>query len=764
MFMNGLKAILVILFFSFCIQSYSQLSLSDLKNTGIKSEEDLKNLGVSEAEISQLKQEYFNSEDNTPETELPQTIKKANTPVQNEIPISTPSEESAHVSQVYGKSIFQSGYINLKENSDRMIPSPNYRLGTGDRISITIWGTSEFSNEYTLDAFGNINPKLVGRINLKGQSFSQAQAIIKSRFSNVYSLNTSKISMNLSFSKVIAVNIVGEVNSPGTYSVPSINSAFNILSLANGITKLGSVRNIQIRRNGQTISTLDVYEFLNNPSKFQHQYLEDGDFIIVKPALGYVKFSGEVNRPGRYEIKEKEELTTLISYVGGFSALADRDAINIIRVDSNKLNFNTVSFDRALKNKIKLQIGDDVNVLGIASLVHGVITINGSINVPGKYKFVPGNKILDLITKAKGTNFNSYLDLVQVIRVEDDLNKKMISINLKEALSDPKSKHNIDLQEFDVVKIFNKNEFLIEHEITVSGMVQSPGLIKFLKDMQLKDIIAGVGGLLNEADHQKIQVERVSFIKGDSANSYIEIIELKYPEDINFKLNPFDHINFRKLPQFQFQQTVQIDGEVEYPGDYTLNGRDERVSDLIKRAGGITNWAFLDGARLYREQDDLGVLLMDLKAVIKNENSKFNYVLKQGDRISVPKTNDIVSISGAIGYKILNTNENFVNTPFHKGKRARFYIKKYGGGYNEKAKKSSVYIVSYNGRVKESIYFGLLKPKVNKGDEIVVNFKQPKPKREKKTPIDWNRVIESSTIKLTGILTILILANNAFVN
>lgn len=761
--MNGLKIILSAFLILFVFQSHGQFSISSLKNSGIKSEEDLKKLGISSSEIEKLKAEYLETSTQVIENEEKPIFDLTST-VENEKEIDQEEDSKEILSLVYGKSIFEKGHVELKENSDRINPPSTYRLGTGDRINITIWGTSEFSNDFTLDVFGNINPTLVGKINLKGKTFEEAKKIIKSRFANVYNLSSSKISIDLIFSKVISVNIVGEVNSPGTYSIPSINSAFNILSLANGITELGSVRNIEIRRNGKVINTLDVYQFLNNPSKFDHTYLEDGDFIIVKPAYGYININGQITRPGKYEIKENENLTSLINYAGGFTALSDKEAINIIRVEKDKLQFNAVTFDFAEKNDLKLRSGDNIKILGISSLVHGVVTITGAINVPGEYKFEKGHKILDLIKKSKGLNFNSYKKLAQVIRTQENLYKKMLSIDLNKAIAFPNGPENILLNEFDSVLIYDKNDFLLEENINISGMVQTPREIKYIENIKIKDIIAQCGGLKKEADLSKIQIERVSFQKQDSSKSYVEIIELEYPLNSEFELEPFDHINFRRLPSFQFQKTIKIGGEVKYPGNYTLNGKNERLSDLLKRSGGLTDWAFAEGAKLYRKQDSLGLLLMDLKSVIQKESSKFNYVLKHGDSITIPRTNDIVSITGAIGYKVVNEEEFLVNSPFHKGRRAGFYIKKYGGGYNEKAKQRSVYVIEYNGKVKESVFFGLIKPKINKGDRVTVNFKKPKPKKEKREAINWNNVIENTSIKLTGILTLLILSNNAFGN
>ena len=743
----------------------AQISLSAIKSSGINSKNDLKKLGLSDQDIEGLKSQISNnvvsnSESQEVSGEISNPIN--NIPVENEKKISSPKQEKPQQSfEVYGQNIFQTGTFKLEENSDRIIPSPFYTLGTGDRVSITIWGSSEFSEEYTLDEFGNISPKLVGRINLKGLSFENAKKIIASRFGKVYNLSSSRIDVTLSFSKVISVNLVGEVVSPGTYNIPSINSAFNVLSFAGGISKNGSVRNIEIKRDGKLVSTLDIYEFLINPKKFTHFTLHDGDFIVVNALNKTVEIDGEVIRKAKFEIKEKESLSDLVNYAGGLTPYANKDAIGLTSIQNSKRIFKTIS----LEDDHEIQPGDKIEVFRISDLVYGQVTINGAVNLPGKYELKEGEKLVDLITRAKGINRVSYNKLIHVIRTNpENLSKKVFSLNLEDAINNPNGKNNLTLKELDIVKVFSKMDMLLADSVTVYGKVLSPGRYPHFEGLTINDIIVMSNGLLREADSSNVQIERVLFNKSDSTRSYIQINKIDLKNDSKFILQPYDRIHFRTLPEFNFQSSVNISGEVKYPGSYTLNGRDEKLSSLIKRAGGVSTWAFLEGAKLKRNEDSLGLLLMNLEEVLNKNNSKFDYVLKPGDVITVPKTNNIVTISGAIGYKVINKSNNMVNSPYHTGKRAKFYIKKYAGGYDTKAKKRDVYVVASNGEVKETKFLGLIKPKVKAGDKIVVNYKPPKQKKEKSTPIDWNTLIENTTIKVTGVLTLLILANTALGN
>ncbi len=763
--MTKVKVFASLLCFSIFLNVSSQISLSSLRSQGINSKEDLLKMGLSESEISALEKQYLNQVkpiENITESSTGEISKPINkTPVKNEEQVSAPLNTKLPNEKVFGQNVFNNGSFKLKENSDRINPSSSYTLGSGDRISITIWGSSEFNDEFTLDEFGNITPKLVGRISLKGMTFKQAKSIIASRFGKVYNLASSKIAVNLSFSKVISVNVVGEVKSPGTYTIPAINSAFNILSFSGGITENGSVRSIEIKRGGKVVSTLDLYEFLNNPKRYSHFTLQDGDFIVVNPLKNIIEIDGELNRNGSFEIKDGEKLSEIVSYAGGFNHLANKETIGYTTIDNGQYKFKSLNF-KENKNLV-LKAGDKIEVFKISELVYGVVQIIGAVNQPGKYQFNQGDKLLDVLKKAKGPTRLSYDNLVHVIRVSPvDLSKEIISLNLSN-IYDNKS-DNIELKEFDIVKVYDKSALIEPDSVMVYGKVLNPRKLAHYAGLTIRDIVLMSNGLKKEADPENIQIERISFDKSDSSNSYIKIIKIDLVKNSDFQIKPFDRIHFRALPEFKFQSSVIIRGEVRYPGNYTLNGRGEKLSSLIKRAGGVSDWAFQDGAKLLRKEDSLGLLLMDLKEVLNKERSKFDYVLKPGDIITVPKINNIVTISGAIGHKFINKAENNVNSPYHNGKRAGYYIKKYAGGYDKKAKKKNVYVVSSNGKVKETKLFGLIKPKIGAGDKIVVNHKEEKQKKEKGEPVNWNSVIENTTIKITGILTLLILANTAIGN
>lgn len=760
-YMKNIKSLLfALILICFSGISNGQMSLNALRNSGINSEQDLRNLGVSKDQIEKAKAEFFNKQNGeqkavNPQGEVGSEQKEEEIKEITVAEVKLESEKKQEKEEVYGHSIFREGAVNIIKNSDRIKAPDNYRLVAGDKINITIWGFSEFSGEFVVGEAGNITPRLVGRINLKGKSFSTARKIIKSRFGKVYDLKNSQIAIELSYSKVISVNVIGEVMKPGSYSVPSLNSAFNILALAGGPTKIGSVRSIEIRRNGKLFQEMDVYTFMFSPRSYKDQFLQDGDFLVVKTMKGVVEIKGEVKRPGKYEFKEGDRYSDILGFSGGFSAMANSSSINITRVFNNQLKMFSIADVLNGKKDFDLINGDKIEVLKISDLVRNSVSIKGAVNIPGYYPFVKGEKISDLILKARGITYEAFTSLGHVYRLKSDLTYEVKSFELGKVLSSPNSPDNLTIQEFDEIIIFNKDSFINEQTISSSGMINAPNEFEFRTGMTVEDVVVLSNGLKLEADLSKIDIERIHYSNQDSGN--VEVITLKYPDNKDYVLSPFDRVHFRKIPGFIHQQTVTIKGEVLFPGNYSLLGKDEKIADLIKRAGGFTDWAYIESSSIDRKEGELGLLLLDLKSALKHEDSKFNYVLKPGDVITIPKLTDVVTIKGAIGYKFINVEKDVINSPYHRAKRASFYIKKYGGGYDKNAKRTKVYVVGHNGLVKHSKYFGLLKPRVGKGDQIIVNYKEEKKDKEKGEKVDWNNVIENMTIKVTGLATLWIL-------
>lgn len=761
-----------LVFLFLVITSFAMAQLPVGIDPSTVSKEDLQKYGVTEDDVKRALEQYGSS-DSKPKPNP--AVKQKEEPVEEEMPVEPkkqnpePKEENDSTSSRYGESFFD-GKLAIYENATHVKPSGNYVLGAGDEISISIWGFSEFNASFIVDENGAISPSLVGKIYLKGVRLEKAREIIKYRFGKVYDLKNSQIAIELNYAKVIRVNIAGEVENPGTYSVSAVNSAFSILSQAGGLTDIGSLREIKIYREGKLINTLDVYAYMQDPVGNNNFYLLDNDFIVVDELQNVVSVSGGILRPMKYELNDNETLRELIDFSGGLKPNAYRKIVQITRIreDSEELiEFELFNKEDEI-NSIPLKNGDKVKVLEIPDMVKGYVEVKGAINISGKYALTDSLDLAALIKKAGGIDKDARLDKAILMRLNEDLSKTRFEIDLKSILAGNKSK--LGLQEYDEILILSKKDFVDQFEIRVLGEVRNPKNLEFTKGMTLEEALLLTGGMKYSAAETKIQISRViDFGTSDSSFSKRTIIEefnLSNNLDAtsSIELQPMDIIFVRKNPDFEIQQNITIEGEVVFPGTYSLLSRGETLKEVIERAGGITEWAFLEGARIERGNDDEKFMVLDLKALLEKGKEEYNYVLQAGDKIIIPRTENIVALTGALDYpKIQEIGK--VHVPYVKGKKAKYYINKFGGGFASNAAKKKTIVITPGGYVKRTKSFLWIKfyPKVNLGDEIQTFAKVKKNKEKKDTkPLDWNRAIENTTIKLTGVLTLWVLVNNAF--
>lgn len=733
------------------------------------SAEDVKALGLSDGDIDDLLKTVDTKETKVVEqagsTET--TVKKPI--IKSDTLISPSPSSSSNKNQVFGKSYFDENKISIYERASHSKAPSNYILGNGDEVSVSIWGFSEHEELYTIDNSGAISPKLVGKIYLKGMEYGKAKALIKSRFGKVYNLSNSQINIELNYSKVIRVNIVGEVKNPGTYSVHAVNSAFNLLSLAGGFNKLGSVRSVYVKRDGKIIKKLDLYDFLTKNKPTQNFFLLDNDYLIVNASEKLVSITGEVKRPMKYELKEKETLTDLIQFSGGLLPNAYTKVVNIQRVIENEVQLIEVELlDESGNFKpVKLLAGDKVIIKPIPNKLRNYVTISGEVHIPGKYSLNDSMDLRKLILNADGLTKEAYMKKAYILRHNDSLKFDRLSFDLNKVIS---GKSAIQLKEFDEVSIFSKSDFIDEFTIEVKGAVRNESQYIFSEGMTINDALFLSGGLKREAASKRIEISRVFNFETASKNNggtrtIVKTIDISNDLELiggtSFELKPMDIIFVRSVAGFELQRNITIKGEVNFPGQYSLLEKNETLLDVLERAGGVTDWAFLEGATLTRNNGNVGNLVLDLKKLLDGKN-EYNYILKSGDIIYIPKVRNYVSISGEIEHP--NASEfGTVNTPFIKGKSAKYYVKEYCGGFTKKALKKKLYIESPGGQVKKTKTRLLIikkYPKVSIGDKIYVPLKNEKAKKEKE-PINWNNIIEGVTVKITGVLTIWVLANTA---
>ena len=693
---------------------------------------------------------------------------KGNT--EEQIPINEIKEDI-----IFGHSFFKNNNIKFYDKANQLKAPNNYILGIGDEINVAIWGYSDFSGAFTIDEDGAINPKLVGRIYLNGLTFKDVKGVIAAKFKNVYDLNNSQIDVTLQYSKVITVNIVGEVNKPGAYTIPSINTAFNALVTVGGISPIGSVRKIAVKRGGQNIKTLDVYEYLVNPNSKQDFFLENNDYIFIPPFGKVVKISGQVKRPLRYELIEKENLNDLIKYAGGFEAGAYKKSIQIIRYFNDEKIILDINFDSLMTSKkdFELYDGDEVLIRKIPEEYKNFVELIGPVKLPGNYQIKEGDRISDIIKRAEGVLYDVFDTRAYVIRVNADLSKKYMPFNLMEVIGNENTNNNIKLQNMDVIKLFSKKYFTDQFSFTVLGAVRSPGEFAFGEGITLKDALYLAGRLKKEASRNRIEISRSidSFTSSKvfvTTKTIVKTVQIGDDLTIdkaseNFLIQPFDQILVRVDPNFELQKNIVLSGEVLYPGKYTILNKKEKLLDIIERAGGLTQWAFPEGAKLIRKESNTGVLFLKLQDAINDTNSIYNYILKEGDSLNIPKVDQLIQISGLINYPNIDSLKQ-ISAPFNKNKSARYYINNFGLGFSQDASRKNTYVIESGGYVNRTkkILFINFYPKVNKGSSIVVpkKIKNNAKNLKESEPINWNKQIENFTVKLTALATLGIIFSN----
>ena len=791
----------------------SSASPEDLRPSDIPSEQVLKQMGFSDQEITQALDFKFGkgiySKNNNVSSDTSSNVQKLYLSIDDTLLIDSVTYPKA---KVYGQDIFRNNKLDFYQKALDAKAPENYKVGPGDEISISIWGFNEFSETLEVDARGYISPSSYGRIYVKGITFKNMRSILKKKFSTFFDMQNSEIDVSLSYSKVITVNVVGEVYNPGSYVVPSINTAFNVLIAANGPTQLGSVRNIYIKRNGTIVDSLDIYQFLFNPERSRDIYMQDGDYLFVPASENIIEVSGAVNRPYTYEAKNGETVNDLMKYAGGFSSMAFKDIITLKRIDYNQMKVYDVSRTDA-NNEIVID-GDELIVNHISNKTSNVITVKSDIGVAGEYEYKPNEKILDLLERSKCISQKTFLDKVYLIRLNDDQTKSHLSINLNNILNNPDSDNNIFMQEYDVVHVLSIDDFDDDFQISVNGAVRNPGSFNYGDGMNLQSALFLSGGLTQNSEGSRVEISRImeyNIGKNKLKPRRTVIKNVKIGDDLvlsveaeNFMLQPYDQIFVRSNPNFEAVVNVSISGEVKYPGTYSILRKNEQISSLIKRAGGLTNYAYLDGVKMFREfeietdnllsnqkmniSDELkesilknpttasiyslemndksnindrkyksDLVYLNLEKALQSAKSKHNLVLNEGDSIIIPKIMDVVHISG----ELMNLRGNSISAPYFNSKRANYYVKNFAGGFSRANDRSNTVVIYPNGITKKSRNFILFKisPKVTKGSTIMVTTKNKKQKKKNKSNINWNQQIENAMLKLSAILTLWVLVD-----
>ena len=858
-------------------------------------------------------------------------------------------------SRIYGQELFRNNTLEVYRASKDIKPPDTYVLGVGDVVNISIFGASQDDLQLEIQADGFIRPSNMPRVYLKGITFGQAKTLLQQRFRQAYLFRPEEFALSINAARTMTINIFGEVETQGSFTISAVNTAFNALVAAGGPTQIGSIRNIRLLRGGKE-RYLDVYAFMNDPAVQFSYYLQDNDILFVPIAEKVITIQGAVNRPMRYELMEGEELLKLIDFAGGLTANAYTELVQVRRIQNNQVNLIDVPLSELYNQEgdFNLENGDVVIIRSIPSDVENNVTINGAVEFAGDYALINNMRVSDLL--ARGVlQEEARLDVAFLTRRNPDQTIELVQVNLSEVLASPTSDDNLTLKKYDQLLVFTQQQFVDLYEVTIEGAVRNPTSTTFEENLRVSDLITLAEGLetnaarygyikrvnpsnrteidyvkvdllgaINNADQPidqplqpqdvltiytqeryaelfEVQVtgevrqpgrydhsanlrvsdliylaggltvqatdfayilrrdpsrrNEVEYIRVDLAaivadsasgnnpllkpldelrilnqNTYIDEATVRVSgavrdpgefaynptltiEDLltlagglelqaasnridvfrlsidenqptrtlmetisldrngllagdagsNFELAPFDQVVVRAVPEFEFQRSVRIEGEVRYPGTYALLKDNERITDLIQRAGGLTPEAYLPGAVLNRSENEVGLVVLELDKAIQQPTSNENLVLKEGDVLTISKPQEIVSIriQGTKANEVYGTEliENGrINIAYQGNKSAKWYIKNYASGFAKEAKRGTTSVEYPSGRI-DGTRTGIFRnyPSVKPGSEIRVALKAPKVEREEREPTDWGKVAADVLASATTALTLILL-------
>ena len=505
-------------------------------------------------------------------------------------------------SDVYGYEVFR-GNTFLSFQSNLNIPTPSdYVLGPGDKLFIDIYGQSENYYQAEVSPDGNLILENFGPINVSGMTVEKANIRLINKLKKVYTgLSSKKTFVNISVGipRAVRVNIVGEVNLPGTYNFSAFNTVYNAIYVAGGITENATLRNVKLFRDNKLVDTIDIYKFLNEGNQSSNVRLENNDLIVVGPYTNRVSISGGVKIPGKFEIKNGETITDLINYAGGFSEDSYSKSIRITRIFDEKYKIVDVNSDQY--EFFQLKAGDKIEIDKIIEKYDNRLIIKGSVYKPGIFALSDGMTILNLIEKAEGVKPDTYLERAFITRTNEDFSTTNISFNLSNQINSIDTP--ILLKKDDVMNILSINELRDDNYIEISGEINKPGVYPFSTNLTLNDLILLAGGVRKNATLAGIEISRIN--KSDDSES-AQIFKMSLDDlesELNFNLEPFDNIIIRKNPDIDIKRFARVEGEVKYPGEYAISSKKERISDLINRSGGPNEHAYYKGATLIRKTE-----------------------------------------------------------------------------------------------------------------------------------------------------------------
>lgn len=632
-------------------------------------------------------------------------------------------EQKPEKRKIFGHDVFNNKNLTFESSMNLATPQ-NYVLGPGDEVNVDIWGASQESITESVSPDGTITIEGIGVVKLGGLSVSQAKARLKRVLGPRY--QGSNIDLTLGQTRTITIGVMGEVKVPGTYTMSAFATVYNALYMAGGPNEIGTLRNVKVYRKGKLLSNVDVYDFLLNGKLSGDVRLQDNDVITVSPYEALVNITGKVKRPMFYEMKENESAATLLRYAGGFTGDAYTKAIRVNRKAGASYSvFSIGEFDM---NSFKLMDEDSVSVDSTLNRYQNMVEIRGAVFRPGMYQ-VGGeiNSVKALVEAAAGVTEEAISQHAVMHRTKADRSLEMLSLDIRGILEG--TVPDVPLRNEDVIYVASRQERNEKKTVTINGEVAYPGVYRYAENETLEDLIIQAGGPTEAASLAKVDVaRRITDPNSTEAGDQIaQNFSFKLNPDFtiseqpDFTLQPFDEVYVRRSPDYNEQQNVTIEGEVQFSGNYALSSKGQRLSEVIKMAGGLTNQAYAEGTKLLRqmtseERDMMETMLrtaqrnsgndsidvkklmtnttypvgIELDKALKNPGTDDDPILREGDRIVVPRYDGTVKINGEV---------LFPNTVYFKeGKSTDYYIN-LAGGTTSTAKKSMTVIIYMNGMV-----------------------------------------------------------------
>lgn len=657
--------------------------------------------------------------------------------------LTMPEVERTDTMRIFGHDIFRSDNLSFEPNVNIATPA-SYTLGPGDEVVLDIYGASQVSGSFKVSPDGSITIPNEGPVSVAGLTVAQAQAKVRRQIGGHY--QDSQIKLTVGQTRTIIVSVMGEVEKPGTYTLSAFATVFNALYLAGGVNSIGTMREVKVSRNGRIITSVDIYDYIVNGRLTGNIMLRDNDVIMVGPYQNLVKVEGRVRRPMYYEMKKQESLQTLLKFAGGFTGDAYKEKVRVERKSNDGLTVHNV--DEWDFTTFQTEDGDVCVIAPVIERYKNTVTVKGAVFRKGQYKLGGTvNSVKTLVEQAGGLLEQAYTTRAVLHRLRPDRTLQTMSVNLA-AIMDG-TQPDVVLQNEDELIISSLEEQNKERSLSIYGEVYKGGTYKYSDGETVEDLITEAGGLRESASLLNVEVARriMSAEDNPTGKSMAKIYRLTLRDGLaiegetGFKLRPYDIVTIHRSPDYREQRTVNVAGEVRYGGAYIIESKEERLTDILNRAGGMTANAYVDGVQIIRrvsekereiqlkklevaksETDSLDIMKtlgktsynvgIDLRKALANPGSASDIVMQEGDSIYVPQLNNVVKISGEV---------LFPNTvAYEKGRSATFYLNQ-AGGVSRTGKRSLAYIVYPNGQVSK-----VSKGKILPGCEIVVPTKPEK--------------------------------------